>query len=63
MGRLIHNLKMGDNISIKVNGVPMLGKVTQCDNGLYYIVYGSDLRIVILHKVLLTNIKRIKLHI
>ncbi len=54
---------MGDNISIKVNGVPMLGKIAQCDNGLYYIVFGSDLQIVILHRILLTNIKRIKPHI
>lgn len=63
MGRLIHNLKIEDNISIKVNEVLMLGKIAQCDNGLYYIVFGSDLRIVILHKILLTNIKRIKPHI
>jgi len=43
LGRLIHNLKIGDNIFIKVNGILMAGKVTQFGNGLYYIVSGYEI--------------------
>jgi len=41
--KLIHNLKIGDNIFIKVNGILMAGKVTQYSNGLYYIVSGYEI--------------------